>query len=357
MSHKLKCAVIGVGVGWNHAQGYATSKDSECIAICDINPQTLKERGDQFSIAPAMRYSDYRELLANPNIEAVSICLPNFLHEAVTLDALAHGKHVLCEKPLATTVAAAQRMVDAAHAQNKLLMVCYNHRYRPEIIWLKDHILRGEFGEVYAAKCGWMREGWIPTHGAWFTDRSKSGGGALIDLGVHVLDLTLWLMGYPQPISVSGAAFSKFGARAQKIKPADKKPPVFDVEDSGMGFVRFDNGAVLQFETSWAAHREPAQDDYYVRLFGSEAGANFFVEKYSTVTFDVFKLGAGSATAIHPTLIEPPARQHVAVVHHFVDCIVNGAVPQSPGEQGVTGLKIIEGIYESSRTQREVVLS
>ena len=137
------------------------------------------------------------------------------------------------------TPISAQRILDAAEAAGRTLMVCYNHRYRPEIVWLKEQITHGDFGEIYAAKAGWMREGWIPTHGAWFTQKERSGGGVLIDLGVHVLDLALWLLGYPKPVSVSGAAFAKFGPRQQKTKPRDIKPSAFDVDDSGFGFVRF----------------------------------------------------------------------------------------------------------------------
>jgi predicted dehydrogenase len=135
-------------------------------------------------------------------------------------------------------------MIEAAHAANKTLMVCYNHRYRPEIMWLKRLIVAGEFGQLYAVKAGWMREGWIPTHGQWFTQKDRAGGGALIDLGVHVLDLALWLMGYPKPTTVCGATFAKFGPRGQKTKPREVKPETFDVEDMGFGFVRFEDGSV-----------------------------------------------------------------------------------------------------------------
>lgn len=362
MTTKLRAAVIGIGVGWSHLTGYQTSPLSECVAICDANPTVLQERGEKFNIPAAARFTDYRELLSQPDIDAVSVCVPNFLHEPIVMAALQAGKHVLCEKPLATTVAAGQRMIAAAKAANRLLMVCYNHRYRPDVYWLKEQARAGTFGHIYAAKAGWMREGWIPTHGAWFTQKDKAGGGVLIDLGVHALDLALWLMDYPQPISVTGTAFAEFGSRGQKHRAIDPAPVNFDVEDMGMGFVRFANGSVLSLEASWAAHREPKQDDYYVRLFGREAGANVFTHKYSEHIVELYKLDEQQPRqpiAIVPdlTAYESFRRGHHAVTHHFADCVVNGAIPESPAEHGLIGLQIVEGIYRSSQLGGEIRVS
>jgi predicted dehydrogenase len=353
---KLRAAVIGVGVGWNHIEGYQTHPGCELAAICDVNPAILKERGDKFNVPDNHRYTDYRELLASNEIEAVSIALPNWLHEPVATEAFQHGKHVLCEKPLASSVEAGQRILDAAEAAHKTLMVCYNHRYRPEIVWLKGQIRNGDFGHIYAAKAGWLREGWIPTHGAWFTQKERAGGGALIDLGVHVLDLALWLTGYKKPVAVSGAAFAEFGPRGQKTKPREMKPSNFDVDDSGFGFVRFEDGSVLQFESAWATHREPMQDGYYVRLFGSEAGANFFTGAPNGETVSLFKYINDQPSAIVPRL-QTGISGHRIAVHHFVDCILNDKTPESPGEHGMIGLKIIDAIYRSAKEGHEISLS
>jgi len=356
---KLRTAVIGVGVGWNHIEGFQTHPGCELVAICDVNPVALKERGAKFNIPETHHFTDYKQLLASKEIDAVSIALPNWLHEPVAMEAFAHGKHVLSEKPLASTVEAGQHIIDAAASANKTLMVCYNHRYRPEIVWLKGQIRAGDFGNIYAAKAGWMREGWIPTHGAWFTQKERAGGGALIDLGVHVLDLALWLMGYPKPVAVSGAAFAEFGPRGQKTKPRDVKPPNFDVDDSGFGFVRFDNGAVLQFESAWASHREPNQDGYFVRLFGSEAGANFFTGAANGETVQLFKYINDQPSAITPQLsgnARGGVNGHRIAVHHFVDSVINNTVPESPGEHGLIGLQIIDAIYRSSQEGKEIVI-
>jgi predicted dehydrogenase len=353
---KIRTAVIGVGVGFNHIDGFQTHPDCELVAICDVNPAALQAQGDKFGIPERGRYTDYKTLLASKELDAVSIALPNWLHEPVAIEALEHGKHVLSEKPLAQSVAAGQNIIAAAASANKTLMVCYNHRYRPEIVWLKGQIREGDFGHIYAAKAGWMREGWIPTHGAWFTQKERAGGGALIDLGVHVLDLALWLMGYPKPVTVSGGAFAKFGPRGQKTKPRHIKPTAFDVDDSGFGFVRFESGAVLQFESAWATHREPNQDGYFVRLFGSEAGANFFTGAANGETVAMYKYINDQPSAIVPKL-SANVNGHRMAVHHFVDCVQTGATPESPGEHGLIGLKIIDAIYRSAQEGKEVTLS
>ncbi len=352
---KIRAAVIGVGVGWNHIEGYQTHPQCELAAICDINITLLNERGDKFNVPPSRRFTDYHEVLTSREIDAVSIALPNWLHEPVALEAFANGKHVLIEKPLASSVEGGQRIIEAARAAGKTLMVCYNHRYRPEIVWLKSLARAGEFGHIYAAKAGWLREGWIPTHGAWFTQKERSGGGALIDLGVHVLDLALWLMGYPIPVSVSGAAFAEFGPRGQKTRPRHLKPERFDVEDSGFGFVRFADGSALQFESAWATHREPNQDAYYVRLFGSEAGANFFAGAPPGETVTLFKYVNDQPASIIPRL-QTGVSGHRLAVHHFLDCLLEGRAPESPGEHGLIGLQIIEAIYRSAQQRCEVAL-
>ena len=353
---KIRTAVIGVGVGFAHIDGYQTHPGCDLVAICDMNPAALKAQGDKFNIPENGRFTDYKELLKSKELDAVSIALPNWLHEPVAVEALQHGKHVLSEKPLASSVEAGQHILDAAEDAHKTLMVCYNHRYRPEIVWLKGQIRNGDFGHIYAAKAGWLREGWIPTHGAWFTQKERAGGGALIDLGVHVLDLALWLMGYPKPVAVSGAAFAEFGPRGQKTNPRNMKPANFDVDDSGFGFVRFEDGAVLQFESAWATHREPMQDGYYVRLFGSEAGANFFTGDRNGETVSMYKYVNDQPSTVTPRL-PTNSNGHRMAVHHFVDSVINNTAPESPGAHGLIGLKIIDAIYQSAKEGKEITIS
>jgi predicted dehydrogenase len=298
------------------------------------------------------------KMLALPELDAVSIALPNHLHAPATIAAFQAGKHVLCEKPLATSAAEAEAMCVAAQAAGKTLMVCFNYRFREDARWLKSLESTGQFGKLYFARSGWSRNSGIPGMGTWFTQKELAGGGPLIDLGVHILDLTLWLMGYPKVVSVSGATFSEFGPRGMKtfaggtrLAPAGSK---FDVEDLAAGFIRFENGRALSIETSWGTHTKPGKDDYYVTLFGSEGGSELYVANYidrDTVSF--FTEKGGSPVTVRPNIVTRGGG-HTLAVNHFVECLQQGVQPEASGEQGLALMKIIDALYESARTGHEV---
>jgi predicted dehydrogenase len=342
-----------------HAKGYLACNDAELIAVCDADPLRLNERAEQLGIAPAMRFTDLKDLLALPELDAVSIGLPNALHAPVAIQALQAGKHVLCEKPLACSVAEAQAMVDASKSCDRTLMVCFNYRFRDDARWLLSMRDAGRMGPIYYARAGWLRNTGIPGFGGWFTTRNMSGGGPLIDLGVHILDLTLWMMGYPRPVSVSGQTFAEFGPRGRKAwgnKAPTGAAGGFDVEDLAAGFVRFENGAALQIETSWASHTKPGRDDYFLNLYGTEGGAELYVANYTdrdTITF--YTEECGQPVQIKPGIVNR-AGGHELAVEHFVDCLQTGRPVESTGAQGLALMQIIEGLYESSHTGREVRL-
>jgi predicted dehydrogenase len=356
MTKKIKAAVIGLGVGMAHAKGYKANPDAELYAVCDADPTRLNERGDQLGIPPELRFCDYQELLRLPELDVVSIGLPNFMHAPVALAAFNAGKHVLCEKPLACSADDAAAMVREAKACGRQLMVCFNYRFRDDARWLLSMRDAGRLGSIYFARAGWQRNSGIPGFGGWFTTRAMSGGGPLIDLGVHILDLTLWLMGYPRPVAVSGQTFAQFGPRGLKASSKKHVGSSFDVEDMTAGFVRFENNAALQIETSWASHTKPGRDDYFVNLYGSEGGAELYVANYTdrdTLTF--YTEECGQPVAIKPNIINRAAGHELAVAH-FVDCVSSGRPVESTGEQGLALMQIIEGIYESSQTGKEVRL-
>ena len=358
MTAKTKAAVIGVGVGLAHAKGYIANPNAELIAVCDMDADRLRERGDQLGIAREMQFSDYNDLLKLPELDVVSIALPNYLHAPVALAAFQAGKHVLCEKPLACTASEAAAMVSEAHAQDRTLMVCFNYRFRDDARWLLGMRDAGRMGSIYYARAGWLRNTGIPGFGGWFTTREKSGGGPLIDLGVHILDLTLWMMGYPRPVSVSGQTFAKFGPQRRKAwgSKAPTGPGGFDVEDLAAGFVRFENGAALQIETSWAAQTKPGRDDYFVNLFGTEGGAELYVANYTDRdTLNFFTEDCGQPVVIKPSIVNR-AGGHELAVDHFVDCVRSGRPVESTGEQGLALMRIIDALYESSETGKEVRL-
>lgn len=358
MTEKTKVGVIGLGVGTSHVAAYMASPYVDVVGICDSNPERLKTAGELHGVSRDRWMNSIDELLAVPGLEAVNVALPNDLHAPVSVRALEAGLHVLCEKPLARTAAEAQSIVDAAAASGRKLMVCFNYRYRADARWLKTLAAEGRLGDIYFAKTAWQRNSGIPGAGSWFTQKSLSGGGPLIDLGVHMLDLTLWLMGHPTPVSVSGQTFSKFGSRGQKawgnvVRPGPQGG--FDVEDLAAGFVRFADGRALSLEASWATHTAAGRDDYSVTLYGDEGGGELAVRNYSltdTVTF--FTEQGGQAVDLRPKL--SAGGGHQLACDHFIDCIRSGKTPESTGEQGVVLMKIIDALYESARTGVEVRL-
>ncbi len=357
MAKKLKAAVIGLGVGQAHCKGYSRNPDSELIAICDIDPVRLKDRGDTFGIPEDMRFIDYHDMLKLPELDVVSVALPNYLHAPVTIDALRAGKNVLCEKPIATSSIEAQCMIDEARANARTLMVCFNYRFRDDSRWLMQMKNAGKFGDIYYARAGWLRNNGIPGFGGWFTTKALSGGGPLIDLGVHMLDLTLWMMGYPEPTSVSGQAFGKFGPRGLKAGNwGSKTSGGFDVEDLAAGFIRFGNEKAMQLETSWASHVKPGRDEFFLNLYGTEGGSELKVANYTDHdTLSFYSEECGEPVLVQPNIINH-ASPHSLAVAHIVDCVRSGRPVEATGEQGKMLIRIIEGLYESSMTGREVRL-
>lgn len=369
MSNLVRTGVIGVGWGRMHVEAYQACPDTVPVAICDANPDRLAERQRQYGITRG--YSDYRELLEQPDIDAVSIALPNDLHVPVAIAALQAGKHVLCEKPLAITGDAAAQIVAVAREYRRKLMVCFNYRYRPDAQWLKQLLDEGRFGQLYAVKTGWLRNSGIPNLGSWFTCKAQSGGGPLIDLGVHMLDLALWLLGYPAVQTVSAVSFAEFGPHGRKIyvrrsQAADPRaqpnaPRPFDVEDMLMALIRFADGRALQLEVNWATHTAAGRDDYFLTLYGTAAGADLYVANYATTdTVTLHSDPGGVMSSTRPVFrqqsrISLPSG-HDALVDHFARCILDDLEPSPGGDEGVALMRLIDAIYASAHSGREVVV-
>ena len=355
---KLKVAVIGNGgISGVHLRGYSLNPDVEIYALCDINEERLNRRGDEYHVDPARRFTDVNEMLAAcPEIEAVSVCTWNAAHAQCAIAALNAGKHVLCEKPMAMNAAQAQEMLETARRNNRLLMIGFVRRFGNDCAILKDFIDHGQMGELYYAKATYLRRKGCP--GGWFGDKSRSGGGPLIDLGVHVIDLTRYLMGNPKPVSIYGATFHKLGDRAevkgatgyQSASRTEGVKDIFDVEDMATAMVRYDNGAVLQVEASFSLNIE--KDTGTIELFGTKAGAKLDPELtlYNEINGYManVKLDAPTALSFNGLFDNE--------VNHFVDCVRTGAPCRNPAEDGVELMRILDGIYESARTGHEVVL-
>lgn len=354
MSRKLRLGVVGAGGIFRavHEPAWLEHPEVEVVAICDINFDRAKEAAARMGVEHA--YADYRELLARDDIDMVDICTPNLYHSEVAIAALNAGKHVFCEKPDAVNPEEAQKMADAAAASGKLLMAMRNNRFTLASQFLKRYIEEGRMGEIYAGRCGWVRRRGIPGKGGWFTTKELSGGGPLIDLGVHFIDLAMWFMGNPRPVAVSGSTYTKFAhdELSDSVHSAfgeKKEDGVFDVEDLAIGFIRFENGASLQIEFSWASN--VGEEMNFVELRGTRSGSSL-----KNGRLELFSEAAGQLTDTAPVFKGEEPQPHGEHIRHFVDCLQGRAEPLNRPEHGVDMIKILSAIYESAETGREVRL-
>lgn len=351
---KIKAAVVGTGnIAIQHIESYIANPNAELYALCNTNEARLREVGLRYGVSRL--YTDERRMLAElPELDAVSICTGNSTHAECATAALEAGKNVLCEKPMATSAADAEKMRQAADRAGKLLMIGFVRRFGTGCEILKDMIDKGKFGEIYYAKATFLRRNGSP--GGWFGSKARSGGGPLIDLGVHIIDLTRYLMGNPRPVSVYGATFSKLGDRPE-LKDAKSYralgsagKPVFDVEDMASAMIRYDNGAVVHIDTSFSLNTKEDKDS--IHLFGTKAGAcmNPELEIYSSESGYMTDMSFASPTA---TGFEERFQREI---DHFVDCVINGTPCRAPAEDGVVLMKILDAIYKSAETGHEIIL-
>lgn len=348
MAKKVRIGVIGTGGIANgaHLPGYSQIPDEcEIFAMCDILPEALEQTKAKYPNVPHT-VSDYKELLAMPEIDGVSVCTPNFAHHQITMDALKAGKNVLCEKPIAMNAVQGAEMVAAARKAGKILQIGYNSRFLPSNQALKRYIDAGELGDIYYARAQALRVRGIPGWGV-FIDKEKQGGGPLIDIGVHMLDLTLWFMGHPKPIAASGITYQKFGTRSDVVGfmgQWDYKK--FTVEDFAAALIRFDNGATVMLESSFVANLK--QETQNVTLLGTDGGAEAYPlsltqEKHRTVVSYEPKIPGGNNL-----------NTHYAEMKAFVECIRDGKEPLVTGEHGLMVAQIMDAIYKSSEEGKEV---
>ncbi|GGA79563.1 Gfo/Idh/MocA family protein [Ornithinibacillus halotolerans] len=349
----LKVAVIGVGsISDMHIQPYRKNEEVELVAFCDLNEKRLTEKGEKYGVTNL--YTDYRELLSNPSIDAVSICTWNNSHAEIAIAALEAGKHVLVEKPLSMTVEEAEAVEEAAKRTGNVLQVGFVRRHGDNAQLLKQFIDHGDLGELYYAKASCLRR--LGNPGGWFSDMTKSGGGPLIDLGVHMVDICWYLMGKPRPISVSGNTYKKLGNRSHIknlsfYQAADYDPTLNDVEDLTNALIRFENGASLMVDVSFTLQAK--KDEISVKLYGDKGGAEIepelaiVSEKHDTilnVTPQIDTLGFDFNNAF------------TNEINHFVSCCLHGSENIAPVEDGVTVMRMLNGIYESAKLKKEIYL-
>jgi len=342
---KLRVGVIGLGIGRSHIRGYQSHHGAEVVAIADLDETRLKASGDEFKVPH--RYRDAQEMLTKEKLDIVSVCTPNKFHKSLTLAALRAGCHVLCEKPMAMNTAEGRAMLAAAKKAGKRLMINFSYRFLPQSWAIKAQVDAGALGDIYFARTMWLRRRFLPGFGGWFGQKEFSGGGPIIDLGVHRLDLALWLMGYPKPVWVLASTYDAIGSRV-----AEEKGAKFDVEDFGVALIKFENSATLELEASWASHIAE-QELMETRLFGTLGGAvhrNLNEGYRFEAELFIEKNGAHYDMKLH----HPPGPDIPNQFQQFIDSIVHDKPHIATGEEGLVVMELLDAIYESAASGKPV---
>jgi len=357
----LRAGVVGLGwAGQQHMAAYAGDPGVELVALAGMEVGPLDELGEHYGVAAEQRHQDWRELLAHGELDVVSIATPTTLHAPVATAALDAGVHVLSEKPMAENGTAARTMVEAAQRNDRVLDVSFNHRRRGDVAALKSVVDAGLLGEIYYAKAGWLRRQGIPTLGSWFTRRASAGGGPLMDIGVHMLDMALHLMGEPQVSTASAATYAEFGPRGRGGSTSMAKTGVqgggtFDVEDLSTAFLRLTGGATLLLESSWA--QWIPRDLCYVTLYGSEGGASLEwggSPQDPHRSLQVWTEIQGVPAELSPAI--PADGMHAAAVLDFLAKVRSGDFAAHRGEEALVRALVVDACYDSAAKGAEVTL-
>ena len=350
---KIKLAMVGVGsISISHIEAHLQNEDVELYAFCDINPKRLELMGEKFGITRL--YTDEAKMLAElPEIDAVDVCSWNAAHAPCSIMALEAGKHVFCEKPMATSAEEAVAMKAAADKAGKLLMIGFVRRFGRDCDIVKDFISNDQLGEIYYAKASYLRRNGNP--GGWFGNKELSGGGPLIDLGVHVIDLTRYLMGKPKAVSVFGATFHKLGNRSEIKTPKGYMSAgatdhdICDCEDLATALIRFEGGATMFIDASFSLNI--SKPDNNVQLFGTKGGIKLAdkVELYTDVAGYLADVSFSGEKDFF-------ANAFVEELRNFTDAILGKAKCRNPAEDGVEIMKILDAIYKSAECGHEVMI-
>ncbi len=348
-SDAVRLGFVGAGnITRYHLDALRQVPGAKAVAICDVE-ERARQRAAEYGIDGV--YTDYRRMVAEAPIDAVIVAVPNIIHHEVTVAALQAGKHVLCEKPMAINAALAGEMVRAAEANGRLLAIGLVCRYARSTELARAMIAGGELGKVYYARALKVRRKGIPGWGTWFTQKKVSGGGPVIDIGVHSLDLAWFAMGCPRPVAVCGVVNTAFGPQRRGVGPWGQPDfrGSFDVEDMGAGFIRFADGAAIYLETSWAMH---TPDEDKIHIMGEQAGIQFaplgkelhiFAEIDGDLLDTIRLTEEGTMNAIFE-----------GQMRNFTSAIANGTPVRAPGRHGLIVTRMLEAIYTSAQSGREV---
>lgn len=361
---KLKFGIIGCGgiANVKHLPALSIFKDEiELTFFCDIIEERARKAAAQYGTPDARFCTDYHELLADTSIDVVHVLTPNADHCPITCDALEAGKHVLCEKPMAITYEEGKKMLETAKRTGKKLTIGYQNRFRKDTLQMRELVESGELGEIYFAKAHGMRRKGVPTWGV-FPDKAKQGGGPLIDIGTHPLDMTLWLMNNYRPVAVLGQSFQKLKDHPEGNKFGPWNPDTFETEDSAFGLIKMENGATIYLEAAWAINMLNCKDAM-VTLCGTLGGSEMFGDNWDNKGYIITNkaaqgqlvdikpaetaevYGFSGASMTDPKIIE--ARQ-------WIDAIKNNTEPLVKPEEALTVTRILEAIYKSAETGKAV---
>ena len=345
MSEPYQVGFIGAGgIAHNHMKLLEKVGGVEIAAASDVSQQTLDRRKEEFGIPHV--YTDYRQMLRErPEVQAVSVCTPNGLHAENAIAALEAGKHVMVEKPMAMNATQGRAMIDAAKAAGKQLVVGFQWRFHPTTHMIRDYVKSGELGEILYVRVQALRRRGIPNWGV-FGRKDLQGGGPMIDIGVHALEMAHFMMGAPTPKTVTGNTWTYMGDKPSDVKSMwpgwDHKS--YTVEDFAAGMVRFDTGAMLNIEASFVAHIK--EDVFNVNLMGTKGGANWELkELYADQNGYMMNLTPGYL---------PKEDYFFEKMKHFIEVCRDGRENESDGAAGLAVQKMLDGVYASAEAGREV---
>ncbi len=340
----VRIGLIGAGtIGRIHAKTMGKAKGAELAAIVDVDEGRAESLAKEHGLKKF--YTDYLEMLEKESPDAVFVATPNYLHAKMTTDSLSRGAHVFCEKPIAMNAAEAQAMIDAKRKYGKMLMLGMVQRFTCEAETIREVVRAGTLGNIYYTDVTLLRRMGIPGMRSWFTTKEFSGGGPLADIGPHALDLALWVQDFPRPVSAKAYAYSKLGPQERGLGTWGIPEPIgrFDVEDLVVALVELENGGVMSIQLSWALYT--IEDTFNCILSGEKAGASVRPPKIFTETS-----GKWTETSFQCPQVDPYLKE----IQHFVDCITESKEPMPRPEQGLVVMKVIDAIYKSASTHKEV---
>ena len=348
MARKIRVGMIGAGaIARDHVRSCNSHAKAEVVAIADPAQNRAEAIAKECGIAKV--YGKAADLIRDRDIDAISIAVPNKFHAPYALAALRAGKHVALDKPFALSAAEAAKVIAEAKAKRRVFTVAMNWRFSKDAQAIRAIVANGELGDIYHAKTYVLRRTGSPRFGTWFCNKSLAGGGALLDIGVHFLDMCLYLIGNFEPVAVSGAAYTKFGNRGigeGGWGHSDPGKPIFDVDDFGTALIKMKNGATIQLDASWVLHLDaPGRNN--VEIFGTQGGATVCPPK--VLHFGKTK-GEYVIVEPHPAKLRYP---HCNRFHNWIDAIVGDDTLEVIPEQALSVQKILDGIYRSSKTGKE----